>query len=502
MAGLTEQPPAGSPATGFKRELGLLDATMIVVGSMIGSGIFIVSADVARTMGGGGWLMLVWLVSGIVTVIAALSYGELAGMMPQAGGQYVYLREAFNPLVGFLYGWTLFLVIQTGSIAAVGVAFAKFTAVLFPWFGEDHLLFVVGRLEISAAQVLAIGSILLLTALNTRGLREGKLVQDLFTLTKTAALLGLIVLGLAVGANSRVAWDNLHGFWSATWTHVRGDGLLTIETLSGMKLLSAMGVAMVGSLFACDAWNNVTFTAGETRNPRRNVALSLGLGAGLVVVLYMLANLVYIMLLPVGGSPAAGDALGRGIQFAADDRVGTAAASLIFGAPAAAIMAVLIMISTFGCNNGMILTGARVYYAMAVDGLFFRSTGRLNKNAVPGVALVVQGLWATALCLTGKYGDLLDYVIFAVLLFYLLTIVGLFRLRRRQPDAERPYRAFGYPVLPALYILVSGAICVDLLIYKPWFTWPGLIIVLLGVPVYYLWKRYSAQHKPAPVGPR
>lgn len=490
MAQLSQKAAANSDA-GLKRELKLLDATMIVVGSMIGSGIFIVSADIARTMGGAGWLMLVWLISGIVTVIAALSYGELAGMMPQAGGQYVYLREAFNPMLGFLYGWTLFLVIQTGSIAAVGVAFAKFTAVLFPVFSEQNILFTVAGLNISAAQALAIGSIALLTYINMRGLREGKIVQDTFTLTKTAALLGLILLGLAFGTNAHAVTENLRTFWSATWTHVRGDGLLTIETLSGVKLFAAMGVAMVGSLFACDAWNNVTFTAGETHNPRRTIALSLGLGAGLVVVLYMLANVAYVLTLPMSGTPAAAGAVERGIQFAANDRVGTAAASLIFGAPAALIMAAFIMIATFGCNNGMILTGARVYYAMARDGLFFRSVGRLNRNAVPGIALVVQGVWASLLCLSGRYGDLLDYVIFAVLIFYILTIVGIFRLRRLRPDAERPYRAFGYPVLPIVYIVIAGAVCVDLLIYKPLYSWPGLFIVLLGIPVFYVWRKVA-----------
>jgi len=475
-----------SQSSGFKRELTLLDATMIVIGSMIGSGIFIVSADIARTMGSAGWLMVVWMVSGAVTVIAALSYGELAGMFPQAGGQYVYLREAWNPLIGFLYGWTLFAVIQTGSIAAVGVAFAKFTAVLIPSLGEENILFTVAGLPISAAQVVAILSIAFLTWLNTRGIREGKWVQDLFTLAKSAALLGLVVLGLAIAKDPGVLASNFSHFWEAMTRSISGD--VVIPHLNGMALITAFGVASVGSLFACDAWNGSTFTAAETKNAKRNVALSLALGTGAVVVLYLLANLAYILLLPVQGLPSNPDVIGRGIQFAADERVGTAAAYLIFGAPAAIIMAVFIMISTFGCNNGLILTGARVYWAMACDGLFFKKTAQLNKRAVPGVALILQGVWACALCVSGKYGDLLDYVIFAVLIFYILTILGIFRLRRTRPDLERPYKAFGYPVLPIIYVLFATGVCIDLLIYKPHYTWPGMIIVLLGIPIFFVWK--------------
>ena len=485
-------PARSSSPPHLKRELKLLDATMIVIGSMIGSGIFIVSADIARTVGSPGWLLVVWLISGIVTMIAALSYGELAGMFPQAGGQYVYLREAFNPLVGFLYGWTLILVIQTGSIAAVGVAFAKFTSVLIPWFGEGNILVEIAGLRISAAQLLAILSIALLTYINTRGLRQGKLIQDSFTFTKIAALLGLILLGIAIGRNPEAVTWNFEHFWDTAAGHFptsESGGL----PLSGMMLLAAIGVASVGSLFSLDAWNGPTFTAAETVNPKRTVAKSLALGVGTVVVLYMLANLAYILVLPVVGSPDGGTAIERGIQFAANDRVGTAAASVIFGAGAAGIMALFIMISTFGCNNGMILTGARVYYAMACDGLFFRSTSKLNRNAVPGVALVLQGIWAAVLCLSGKYGDLLDYVIFAVLIFYVLTIIGIFVLRRKRPDAERPYKAFGYPVLPIIYVLAATAVCIDLLIYKPAYTWPGMIIVLLGIPVYYVWRFVSQQ---------
>ena len=485
--------PDAAKTSGFKRELSLLDATMIVIGSMIGSGIFIVSADIARTVGSGGWLLVVWAVSGAATVIAALSYGELAGMFPQAGGQYVYLREAWNPLVGFLYGWTLFAVIQTGSIAAVGVAFAKFTAVLIPWFSEENILFTIIGLKISAAQILAIVSVAFLTWINTRGLKEGKYVQDLFTIAKTAALFGLIILGYLIAKDASVITANFSHFWEASTTFMGSGGNYLLKPISGLALLTAFGVASVGSLFACDAWNGTTFTAGETKNPKRTVALSLGIGTSAVVILYLLANFAYVLLLPVQGVPGSTDVILRGIQFAADDRVGTAAAFLIFGAPAAVIMAAFIMISTFGCNNGMILTGARVYYAMARDGLFFKNTGKLNSKAVPGVALVVQGIWACVLCLSGKYGDLLDYVIFAVLVFYVLTIIGIFRLRITRPNAERPYKAFGYPVLPILYVLFATGVCVDLLIYKPRYTWPGMIIVLLGIPIYHVWRRFSAR---------
>jgi APA family basic amino acid/polyamine antiporter len=465
---------------------------MIVIGSMIGSGIFIVSADIARTVGSPGYLLLVWLITGLVTVVAALSYGELAGMMPFAGGQYVYLREAYNPLTGFLYGWTLFLVIQTGTIAAVAVAFAKFTAVLIPWFGEHQVLVSIEGLKISTAQVLAILSIAVLTSLNSRGLRTGKLVQDIFTIAKTAALLGLILLGILIGRNATAIAANFADLWHATWTHISEGRILSIESLSGLKLLAAIGVAMVGSLFASDAWNNITFTAGEVVNPKRIIPLSLAIGTGVVTLLYILANVAYLLILPLSSSPYAPDVLGRGIQFAADDRVGTAAASMIFGEPAVIVMALFIMISTFGCNNGLILAGARVYYAMARDGLFFQRAGTLNTKAVPSVALVVQGVWASLLCLSGTYGDLLDYVIFAVLVFYVLTVIGIFVLRKKKPDAERPYKAFAYPVLPAVYVVAAVAICIDLLICKPNYTWPGVVIVLLGIPVFFIWKKFTA----------
>ena len=470
----------------FKRELKLLDSLMIVIGSMIGSGIFIVSADIARTVGSGGYLILVWFITGVITVLGALSYGELAGMMPHAGGQYVYLRESYSPLVGFLYGWTFVLVIQTGTIAAVAVAFAKFTAVLLPFLQTPVLS--VGTFTVTAAQLYAIGSILLLTAVNSRGLHGGRIVQDSFTVTKTVALLAIIVLGLAVGWNEDVLARNLAGFWNAARVEVL-HGEVSLTPLSGGALLAAIGAAMVGSLFSSDAWNNITFTAGEVVNPRRTIPMSLVFGTATVIVLYLLANLAYVGMLPVMGSPAVTDVLGRGIQFAADDRVGTAAAQVIFGEPAVVIMAVLIMISTFGCNNGLILAGARVSYTMAEDGLFFRSVGSLNTRSVPGVALWVQALWASLLCFSGNYSDLLDYVMFSVLVFYILTVIGIFILRKRRPDADRPYRVWGYPVMPALYVLAAAAIALDLLIVKPTYSWPGAAIVLLGIPVFFLWRR-------------
>ncbi len=475
----------------FKRELGLIDSTMIVIGSMIGSGIFIVSADIARTVGSPGYLLLVWLITGAITITAALSYGELAGMLPHAGGQYVYLREAYNPLVGFLYGWTLFLVIQTGTIAAVAVAFAKYTAVLIPWFSENNILFSILGLKISAAQILAILSVIVLTSSNISGVRTGKIVQNVFTFSKVIALSGLILLAFLIGKNAAAIGANFYNFWSASWTHISNGKIISVEPLSGSMLLAAIGVAMVGSLFSSDAWNNITFTAAEVKNPKRNIPLSLFLGTAIVTLLYIGANVAYIMVLPLKGSPGGVNEIGRGIQFALSDRVATAASSMIFGAPAVIIMAALIMVSTFGCNNGLILAGARVYYAMAKDKVFFKKIGTINKNSVPGFALIIQAVWASLLCLSGTYGDLLDYVIFAVLIFYILTIAGLFLLRKKRPDAERPYKAWGYPVMPALYIIAAAAISIDLLIFKPMYSWPGMGIVLLGIPVYFIWKRFA-----------
>jgi APA family basic amino acid/polyamine antiporter len=450
---------------------------MIVAGSMIGSGIFIVSADIARQVGSPGWLLMVWLITGFLTVTAALSYGELAAMMPRAGGQYVYLREAYGPMPGFLYGWTLFLVIQTGTIAAVAVAFAKFLGVLLPAVSAENFVFKLGsvpiggltlRLSLSTQQAVGIAVIVFLTATNLNGIRTGKIVQNIFTITKVGALVGLILLGIFFSRNGTAAVRS-GDFWAPVV-----DG----QTLGAMALLVVIGTAMVGSLFSSDAWNNITFTAGEVINPRRNIPLSLALGTGLVTLLYILANVAYIYALPLAG-----------IQQAAEDRVGTAAAQSILGPGAEVIMAVAIMISTFGCENGLILAGARVYYAMARDGLFFKGVGQLSERGVPAAGLIFQGVWASLLTLSGTYSQLLDYVIFAALLFYVLTVIGIFILRRQRPEAERPYKAFGYPFVPALYVALATLIMIDLLIYKPDFTWPGLIIVAAGIPVYFLWRR-------------
>jgi APA family basic amino acid/polyamine antiporter len=475
--------------TEFKRGLNLFDSTMIVIGVMIGSGIFIVSSDIARTVGSSGLLILVWLITGIITLIGALSYGELAAMMPQAGGQYVYLREAYNPLFGFLYGWTMILVIQTGSIAAVAVAFAKFTAVLIPFFSESNIVFILFGLPISTSQILAIISIVILTYINIKGLREGKFVQDLFTVTKIIALIGIILLGIIIGSNAPAIHANFTNIWSGEWIQLSDGKIESVIQLTGFSVVIAIGVAMVGSLFAADAWNNITLTAGEVQNPKRNVPLSLVYGTAVVITLYILVNISYLIVLPLKGSPDATTVSGQGIQFALNDRVGTAAAYMFLGEPAAIVMAILIMISTFGCNNGMILAGARVYYAMAKDNLFFKSAGELNKKLVPANALIFQAVWASLLCLSGTYSQLLDYVIFAVLIFYVLTVIGIFILRKKRPEVLRPYKAFGYPFLPLLYIVLATGICIILLIYKQNYTWPGLLIVLLGVPVYYIWRK-------------
>lgn len=467
--------------TGFKRSLSLLDAVMLVAGSMIGSGIFIVSADMMRQLGSPAWMLTAWVVSGVMTILAALSYGELAAMMPKAGGQYVYIQRAFGRLPAFMYGWTVFTVIQTGLIAAVAVAFAKYTAVFFPVLGAENVLLDLGFLQVNASQLFAIGSIVVLTAFNARGVEKGKVLQTSFTLAKILALLALIVLGFWVASGSGVLQANFSVGWSAFGTTTAADGSAIATPLFGVALLSAFGVALVGSLFSSDAWNNVTFIAGEIDRPRRNIPLSLVLGTGLVTVLYLLANIAYLALLPVAD-----------IQQAAADRVGAAAANVIFGNQGALIMAGLIMVSTFGCNNGIILSGGRLYYAMAMDGLFFRKAATLNKAAVPGFALWVQCAWASLLCLSGRYGDLLEYTMFASLLFYIVTIVGLFVLRKREPEADRPYRAWGYPVLPALYVLAAGAFCLNLLWSKPVYTGMGLGIVALGAVVY----RFASRKEP------
>jgi len=486
----------GEAAPGFVQGMGLFSATAIVMGSMIGSGIFIVSADMSRTLGSPALLIAAWLVTAAMTIIGALSYGELAAMMPRAGGQYVYLREALGPIWGFLYGWTLFLVIQTGTIAAVGVAFGKFLGVFFPRVSATNWIWHAGsgNTGLNTANLVAIVVITLLTVLNTLGVRLGAAVQNVFTSAKVLALLGVVVVGLvaknatAMAANFGAGW---HNFWA-------NAGLATLHSVSvgagGPSVLvgavTVVAVVQVGSLFSSDAWNNVTFTAGEIRNPRRNLPLSLAIGTGVVLLLYVLCNFVYLSVLPLAGSAQAATVAGRGISFAAQDRVATAVMEQAFGSLGAKLMAGAILISTFGCVNGMLLAGARVYYAMSRDGLFFQGVGKLSaESGVPVNSLWVQWGWTCLLCLSGSYGQLLDYVIFAVLIFYILTIFGLFVLRRTRPDAPRPYRAFGYPVLPALYIVMASWISVVLLRYKPQYTWPGLILVLLGVPVYLVWKR-------------
>ena len=512
-------PHEAAPAAGFQQRLGLFDATMLVAGSMIGSGIFIVSAGIALDVGSSGWLLAVWVLTGLITVMGALSYGELAAMMPHAGGQYVYLREAYNPLCGFLYGWTLFLVIQTGTIAAVAVSFAKFLGVLVPWLGTTHVLYsfpvqLPGReaplttITISVGHFVAVAVVLFLTGLNCLGVQQGKWVQNVFTVSKILALALLILVGLTVAANADVIAANTRDWWSGLEATKRTREVAAYTFgAQGLVLagLMVVGGAMVGSLFAADAWNNVTFTAGEIRNPRRNLPLSLILGVGLVIALYLLANVAYLAALPLHGNPEAGareeehpgsaTPLELGIDHARDERVGTAVVEVVsprYGAP---LMAVGIMISLFGCANGLILSGARLYYAMARDGLFFPFAGRLNGRGVPAWSLLLQGVWASLLIFSGTYGQLLDYVIFAALLFYVLTAGGLFILRRTRPDAERPYRAVGYPVVPALYVVLCAVIMLDLLVVKPVYTWPGLIIVLTGIPVYFLWRRRATPVK-------
>jgi len=474
----------------LKKRVNLFDGISIVAGAMIGSGIFIVSADIARNVGSPGWLMVVWLITGIITMIGALSYGELAAMMPEVGGQYVYLKEAYHPLIGFLFGWTTFLVIQAGSIAAVGVAFAKFTGILFPWISDKNILFQIGKLNITTTQLLAIVMITFLTWLNTRGIVTGKTVQNFFTSTKVISLFGVILIGFFATKAISSFEINKEVFWQAN--QIGPDN--QVIPLAGFSLVAAIGTALVGSLFASDAWYNVTYISGEVINAKRTVPLSLLFGTLIVSVIYLFTNFVYIKILPLSGSPEGTDVLSRGIQFATDDRVATSAMSVVFGDYAAIIMAVFIMISTFGCNHGLILAGPRVYYAMAKDGLFFRKVGQLNKKGVPGFALAVQCIWSVLLCLSGTYSDLLDYVIFAVLIFFSLTIMAIFILRAKRPDIPRPYKAFGYPFIPAFYILTTLTIMIILLIYKPNYTFPGLIIVLLGIPVFFLWRKHSSKN--------
>ncbi len=458
--------------TAFKPTLGLFDSTMIVAGSMIGSGIFIVSADITRNVGSAGWLIAVWLITGFMTLTAALSYGELSAMFPKAGGQYVYLKEAFNPLAGFLYGWSFFAVIQTATIAAVGVAFSKFLAYIVPGLGPENILADLGFITINAGQLVSIVLITFLTYINTKGIEGGKMIQTTFTVVKLLSLFGLIIFGLLLAAKASIWNANWTDAWQMTSRNAEGT---VIGGVAGSAILGAIAASMVGSIFSSDAWNNVTFIAGEVKNPKRNIGLALFLGTLVVTIIYVSANLMYISVLPLNE-----------IASAPQDRVAVAASKAIFGDIGTYVIAVMIMISTFGCNNGLILAGARVYYTMAKDGLFFKKTGELNKNNVPEFALWIQCIVASVLCLSGKYGDLLDMISFVVVMFYALTILGIFILRKNRPDAERPYKAFGYPLLPAIYILMAIAFCVLLIIYKPAFTWPGLIIVLAGIPIYYI----------------
>lgn len=531
----------------FQQRIGLFDATMLVSGTMIGSGIFIVASDMARDVGSAGWLLGLWIVTGIMTLLGALSYAELASMMPRAGGQYVYLKEAYGPLWGFLYGWSAFLVIQCGSIAAVAVAFAKFLGVLIPklgtgpdaalftltglnwkvglplpWLREPLIIFERSEFMITAGQLVAVGIVVLLTLVNCRGVKEGKTIQNLFTVAKIGALLAMILVGVFVASKPEVAWNNWNGAWdffSQSNPPGKGSRFLSIQALTGapefLVMLMVAGGAMVGSLFSADSWNNVTFSSAEVKNPARTVPRSLILGTLLVTTLYLLANLTYLMVLPVQGDEALAGMLksipsedltlaaqypnptqALGISQAKDDRVGTAvmqAASPKLGVP---LMAIAIMVSTFGCVNGMVLLGARLYYAMAQDGLFFKQVGQLNRSGVPQAGLLCQAFWSILLIFSGTYSELLDYVIFVALLFYFMTVLGLFVLRFRLPKAERPYRVPGYPILPALYMVLCFLVMVDLLIVRPEFTWPGLIIVLTGVPVYGVWRIIGKPSKP------
>jgi APA family basic amino acid/polyamine antiporter len=462
----------------FKKELGLLDGTMLVVGSMIGSGIFIVSADIARQVGSTGWLILIWLISGIITMIAAVSYGELSAMFPNAGGQYVYLKEAYNKLIAFLYGWSFFAVIQTGTIAAVGVAFSKFAAYLIPAVSDENILYELGSFKLNVAQIVSIITIVFLTYLNTRGVKNSKILQTILTIIKILSISGLIIFGFTLAAKSAI--------WNANWTDAWTPHAFNTETGGWMPigtraLISGISAAMVGTLFSSDSWTGVTFIAGEIKNPKRNVGLSMFLGTFIVTIIYVLTNLMYVAVIPLNE-----------IAGAKSDRVAVVASQYIFGDIGTLIIALMIMISTFACNNGLIMAGARVYYTMAKDGLFFKKAAHLNNNSVPSWALWAQCLWASVLCLTGKYGDLLDFVIIIVLIFYILTIYGIIILRKKMPDAVRPYKAIGYPFLPWLYIIIASAVCVSLLFTKFSTCGWGVLIMLLGIPIYYFIKEKTS----------
>jgi APA family basic amino acid/polyamine antiporter len=504
-------PTADAPK--MVQSLGLFSATAIVAGSMIGSGIFLVDADIARLTDSPALLLGAWVVTAVMTMIGALSYGELAAMMPKAGGQYVYLRESLGPLWGFLYGWTLFLVIQTGTIAAVCVAFGKFLGVFFPTVSTTHWLWhiahvpavrigpmVLGNMEIgvNTANLVGVSIVILLAVVNVFGVKLGALIQNVFTSAKALSLAALVVLAFTMGRNA-TAWDaNFGAGLSQFWKNANWSSLHPVQVGVGgpvvlVNALVILAVVQVGSLFSADAWNNITFTAGEVKNPRRNIPLSLIFGVGFVLTVYLLASLAYLLLLPMHGDPHGTTALARGLQYASEDRVGTAALEVMFHSAGAYMMAAAILVSTFGCANGMSLAGARVYYAMSQDGLFFKSVGKLHpRYRTPVAGLLVQAAWTAVLCLSGSYSQLLDYIIFAVLVFYILTIAGLFVLRFTQPDTPRPYKALGYPILPAIYIVMAIWICIVLLRYKPQYTWPGLVLVLLGIPVYLFWSRHAA----------
>lgn len=476
-----------------KPSFNLFHTIMLVSGSMIGSGVFIVSADIARTVGSAGWLIVVWLLSGLITLFAALSYGELAAMLPKAGGQFVYIKEAFGDFLAFLYGWTVFMVIQTGVIAAVAMAFAKFSGVFFPFFEEGNVVLKIGFLNISSSQLLAIAIIFLLSYINTLGINKGKLIQTAFTSAKLIALFGLIIVGIYAAFNSNVLRENLTNMWNAyTWKDISIEGTESFwkkQNISGLTLASAIGVAMIGSLFSSDAWNNVTFIAGDIKKPERNLPLGLFFGVLIVTIIYVLANFAYLCLLPVAGDFNSSGVVEQGIAFADKDRVATAALSVLFGDTAKYILAALIMISTFGCNNGLILAGARLFESMANHQLFFKTCKKQNKHNVPVNAIKLQGIWASILCLSGSYGSLLDYCTFSSLLFYIITIIALFVLRKKLPNLNRPYKAWGYPIIPVIYIILTTLICVDLLWYKTLNCGLGLLIIVLGIPVYYLFKR-------------
>lgn len=492
--------------------LGLFSATALVIGSMVGSGIYIVNSEIARTTDSPALFLAAWVITAVMTMIGALSYGELAGMMPKAGGQYVYLRESLGPLWGFLYGWTFFLVIQAGSIAAVCVAFGKFAGVFFPTISSTHWLWhiahvpavrvgpmVLGNMEIgvNTANFVGIVVVAVLAVLNMLGVRLGALVQNVFTTAKALSLAGLVILGFTVGRNAQAIAANFGRDWSAFWHNAGWSTMHPIQVGMGgptimVNVMVILAVVQVGSLFSSDSWNNVTFIAGEIKNPRRNIPLSLALGAGFVLTAYFLASVAYLLILPLHGDPHGATIVARGIQYAREDRVGTAALTQVFPHIGGGLMAAAILVSTFGCANGLSLAGARLYYAMSRDGLFFRAVGKLHpRYKTPAAALALQAAWAIVLCISGTYNQLLDYIIFAVLLFYILTICGLFVLRRKRPDAERPYKAFGYPWLPALYIVLASGTSLALLRYKPQYTWPGLVLVLIGIPVYFFWTRSS-----------